>query len=205
MVEIIKPKNTLLENLSKRPAILWGSLIFLGAVVLIYAGLYFYSLSIQNEITSLNGRIAQAQSKIKSQDSVNVINFINQSDLIKQALIAHNYFSSFFGILESLVNQKVSLAKITIDAQKNFVDIEGLAQNYTYLAKEIVALRSNQKVIGVDVSQISLTPRGLNFRLLANVNNEIFKVPSFTISTSTPPTSVIISTTTPSTPLTPRR
>lgn len=188
MVEIItKPKNTFIENFPKKPIILWSTLIFLGAVLAVYGGLYFYSSSLKKDINNLKERIAQAQIKAQSQESLEVVNFINKSELVKQVLASHVYFSGFFGILESLINQKVALSKINVSAEKKFFDIEGLAQSYTHLAKEIVALRTNKNIEGVEVSQISLNPRGLSFRISAMVNSDIFRIPGFIIATSTLP------------------
>ncbi|MEK7198052.1 MAG: hypothetical protein AAB648_01135, partial [Patescibacteria group bacterium] len=63
-----------------------------------------------------------------------------------------------------------------VDADKNkgLFQLKGTAQNYTALAKQIVALRSSEDIKSLEVRGINFGTNGLDFDIITGVDSKIF-------------------------------
>ena len=64
--------------------------------------------------------------------------------------------------------------KIDADKEKGFIQLKGTAQNYTALAKQIVALRSNKNIKSLEIKGINFSTNGLEFEITAGADPKIF-------------------------------
>lgn len=175
MIEITSKNPAFEQNLPSWRWLLWVSIAVLVIVVLAYFGLRFYLIQLHNQAADLNNRIKTAAALVNPQDEETIIRFNNSLDSLSSLFKNHTYFSNFFNLIGSLTYPKISYRSFQADAVKNNFQVQGAAQSYSALAKQIVAFRNNPFVKGVDISGIVFGPTGLQFNLKIDVQPEIFR------------------------------
>jgi hypothetical protein len=172
MVEITpsKPKITL-------PAWhwpLWVSLALFFLAAAIFISLQIYLSRIQADIVSVNNQIKEEAAKVSADDET-VIARLNDSLAAFNGLMAnHSYFSQLLGLIGSFTYSKVSFSKFDADKDLLTLQLKGSAQNYTALAKQMVALRENENIENLDVKSITFGTSGLEFELSMILDPKIF-------------------------------
>ena len=64
--------------------------------------------------------------------------------------------------------------KFDVDREKGTMQLKGSAQNYTALAKQMVALRENENIKSLEVKGINFGTSGLDFELMMFLDPKIF-------------------------------
>ena len=172
MVEIISQKPKISLPTWRWPLWLSIALFFLSIAAFIF--LKVYLSQIQAEIININNQIKTEAAKVNADDE-NTVVYLNDSFGAFSALVAnHSYFSNVFDIIGSLTYQKVVFTKFDADRKTGLIQLKGIAQNYTALAKQMVALRENADVKNLEVKGINFSTNGLEFELLAGVEPQLF-------------------------------
>lgn len=174
MVEIAPKHLIISQALPSWRWLLWVSIALLMLTISAYFGLRFYLARLQAEVISLNGKIKEAAAAVNAQDEETVIKFNDSLNVIQGLFANHSYFSNFFNALNSATYPKIFYYSAQADANKNIIQLQGKTQSYTALAKQIVALRANPMVQGVEVASITFTTEGLQFSLKVDVKSDIF-------------------------------
>lgn len=175
MVEFAPKSPSLAQALPTWRWLLWASIALFIIVILGYIGLRFYLAQLQNEAVGLNNQIEEAAAAVNIQDEQTVLRFNDSLNAIRNLFANHTYFSSFFNLINSSTYPKVIYRSLRADAIKNEIQLQGTAQSYTALAKQIVALRDLSFIKGVAVSGIKFLTEGLQFSLDIEVKPEIFR------------------------------
>lgn len=175
MVEITPKAPTLEKTLPSWRWLLWASLALLIAVILVYVGLRVYLSQLYNEVIDLNNRIREAAAQVNIQDEQTVVQFNDSLNSLKGLFANHTYFSKFFALVNSSTHPRVSYRSIQADGAKNNIQLQGVTQSYSILAKQIVAFRSSPLINGVEVTGITFTTAGLQFILKIEVKPDIFR------------------------------
>ena len=74
----------------------------------------------------------------------------------------------------ALTHKRVVFTRFDADREKGIIQLKGTAQNYTALAKQIVALRENENFKSMEIKGINFGINGLDFDLMAGVAPELF-------------------------------
>ncbi len=172
MVEIIPQKPKISLPTWHWP--LWLSLALFFLSIAAFISLKVYLAQIQAEIVNINNQIKIETAKVNADDENTVVH-LNDSLGVFSALVSnHSYFSNVFDIIGSLTYQKVVFTKFDADRETGIIQLKGTAQNYTALAKQMVALRGNVNVNNLEVKGINFSANGLEFELLAGVDSQFF-------------------------------
>lgn len=174
MVEIIpqKPKISLIMPTWRWP--LWVSVVLLFLSVGSFVALKVYLAKIQKNIIDIGNEIKTEAAKVSADDEVAVSSLNDSLNTFKDLVKNHAYFSDIFNLIGSLTHSRVVFTKVDIDREKNLIQLKGVAQNYSFLAKQMVAFRENKDVKGLDVKGINFSTSGLDFELQMAVDPKIF-------------------------------
>lgn len=172
MVEIIhqKPKMTL-------PSWhwhLWFSFIIFFLSIFSFMFLKFYLSQVRTDIADVNSKIRTESSKINSNDKNTVLRLNDSLNIFSDIAANHSYFSEFFDSLDSLTHTRVIFTKIDVDKDLGIVQLRGIVQSYSVLAKQMVALREYKNINNLEVKGINFSTNGLEFELTLGVDSKIF-------------------------------
>lgn len=172
MVEITPQKPKLVLPTWRWP--LWLSLIIFFLSIAVFIALKVYLAQIQAEIISINNQIKTEAGKVSADDENTVVRLSDSLIAFNGIVSNHSYFSGVFGLIGSLTHSRAVFTKFDADRDKGIINLKGAAQNYTVLAKQMVALRENQYVKALEVKGINFGNTGLEFELTLGVDSQLF-------------------------------
>lgn len=172
MVEITPQKSKLILPGWHWPLWLSFSMFFLSVLSLIF--LRVYLVKIHEEIISINDQIKNEAGKVSVDDENTVIRLSDSLTALGGIVSNHSYFSGVFDSIGSLTHSKTVFTKFDADRDKNIINLKGLAQSYTVLAKQMVVLRENDYVKSLEVKGINFGNAGLEFELTIGVDPTMF-------------------------------
>ena len=172
MVEITSQKPKIVITAWHWP--LWVSLVLFLVAGGIFMFLKIYLFKIQSDTSDINNQIKAESSKVNVDDENTMVRISNTVAVFKAAVANHSYFSDFFSLVNSLTHKRVVFTKIDADKEKSQFQVRGIAQNYTTLAKQMVALRENKSVKSLEVKGINFSSKGLEFELTVGADPAIF-------------------------------
>ncbi len=172
MVEIIPQKPKISLPTWRWP--LWLSLALFFLSIAAFISLKVYLARIQAEIVSINNQIKTEAAKVNVDDENTVVHLNDSLGAFSALVSGHSYFSNVFDVISSLTYQKVVFTKFDADRETGIIQLKGMAQNYTALAKQMVALREQANVKNLEVKGINFGANGLEFEFLAGVDSQFF-------------------------------
>ena len=172
MVEITLKKPKLILSSWHWPLRFSLFLFFLS--VFIYIGLKAYLAQIQAEIISINNQIKIETNKVSVDDENAVVRLSDSLAALGGIVSNHSYFSDVFSLVGSLTPSRTVFTKFDADRDKGIINLRGLAQSYTVLAKQMVALRENEHIKSLEVKGINFGNTGLEFELMLGVDSKLF-------------------------------
>ena len=172
MVEITPQKSKLVLPSWRWP--LWLSLSLLFLSVGVFIALKVYLAQIQAEIISINNQIKTEAGKVSADDENAVVRLSDSLAALGGIVSNHSYFSGVFSLIGSLTHSRTVFTKFDADRDKNVINLKGLSQSYTVLAKQMVALRENDYIKSLEVKGINFGNTGLEFELTMGVDPQIF-------------------------------
>ena len=174
MVEITPQKLKISAVLPTWRWPLWVSVILLFLSVGGFISLKVYLAEIQKNIINIGNEIKMEAAKVSVDDETAIGGLNDSLNTFKDMVKNHAYFSDIFNLIGSLAHSRVVFTKVDIDREKNLIQLKGVAQNYTSLAKQMVAFRENKDIKGLDVKGISFSTSGLDFELQMTVDPQLF-------------------------------
>ncbi|MEK7087442.1 MAG: hypothetical protein AAB958_01935, partial [Patescibacteria group bacterium] len=153
---------------------LWFSLTLFFLSIISFIGLKVYLSQLEADITLINNQIKAEAAKISVDDENTVIRLNNSLDAFSKLIASHSNFYNFFSLIESLTYSRVVFTKVDADKNKGLFQLKGTAQNYTALAKQIIALRSSEDIKSLEVRGINFGTNGLDFDIITGVDSKIF-------------------------------
>lgn len=172
MVEIISQKPKISLPTWRWP--LWISLALFFLSIAAFIFLKVYLAQIQAEIVNINNQIKTEAAKINVDDENTVVHLNDSLSAFSTLVSNHSYFSNVFDVIGPLTYQKVVFTKFDADRDTGIIQLKGIAQNYTALAKQMVALREHSNVKNLEVKGINFGANGLEFELLTGVDSQFF-------------------------------
>ncbi|OGD24792.1 hypothetical protein A2819_00930 [Candidatus Azambacteria bacterium RIFCSPHIGHO2_01_FULL_40_24] len=172
MVEITPQKPKLILPNWSWPLWLSFSLFFLSIFAFLF--LKVYLARIQEEIVNINNQIKTEVGKVSVDDENAVIRLSDSLAALGGIISNHSYFSNVFSLVGSLTYSKAVFIKFDADRDTGIINLRGLTQSYTALAKQIVALRENEYVKNLEIKGINFGNTGLEFELTLGVDPAMF-------------------------------
>lgn len=172
MVEIIPQKPKISLPTWRWP--LWLSVAAFFLSIAAFISLKVYLSQIQAEVININNQIKIEAAKVNADDENTMVHLSDSFNVFSGLVSNHSYFSNIFDVIGSLTYQKVVFTKFDADRETGIIQLRGIAQNYTALAKQMVALRENANVKNLEVKGINFGANGLEFELLTGVDSQLF-------------------------------
>ena len=172
MVEITPQKQKIYTITWRWP--LWVSLILFFLILAAFIFFKVYLSRIEADIVNINYQIKAEAAKVSKGDETTVANLSDSLNAFSGLVVNHSYFSKLLELIGSLTYSKVVFTKFDADREKSTMQLKGSAQNYTALAKQIVALRENENIKSLEVKGINFGTSGLDFELTLGVDPKIF-------------------------------
>ena len=172
MVEIIPQKPKISLPTWRWP--LWVSIALFFLSIAAFIFLKVYLSQIQAKIVNIDNQIKTEAAKVNADDENTVAHLSDSFNVFSGLFSNHSYFSNVFDVIGSLTYQRVVFTKFDANRETGIIQLKGTAQNYTSLAKQMVALRENTNVKSLEVKGISFGVNGLEFELLAGVEPKLF-------------------------------
>ncbi|MBI4919745.1 hypothetical protein HY838_00355 [Candidatus Azambacteria bacterium] len=172
MVEIIPQKPKISLPTWRWPLWVSVTLIFLSIAIFIF--LKVYLSKVQADIVDINNQIKISAAKVNVSDENTVAHLSDSLNVFSSLVGNHSRFSDVLNTIGMLTHQKITFIKFDADRKTNLIQLKGIAQNYTTLAKQMVALRENANVKSVEVKGINFSTNGLEFELSVGVDPQLF-------------------------------
>lgn len=153
---------------------LWVSFGLFFLAVAAFISLQIYLSRIQADIVSINDQIKTEAARVSADDETTVARLSDSLAAFSGLMANHSYFSKLLELVGSLTYSKASFAKFDADKDLLTMQFKGSAQNYTALAKQMVALRENENIKSLDVKNINFGTNGLEFELSMIIDPKIF-------------------------------
>ncbi len=153
---------------------LWVSIVLVFLSAAAFISLNVYLAQIQTEIIGINNQIKAEAAKVNAGDEETILRLNDSLGAFGGLAANHSYFSNMLETVGALTYKNVVFTKLDADREKGIVQFRGVAQNYTALAKQIVALRENENFKSMEVKGINFGTNGLEFELMAGVVSELF-------------------------------
>lgn len=153
---------------------LWMSLILFFSAVIAFIGLKVYLSQLQTDLNSINDQIKSEMTQVSVKDENTVLRLNDTLKSFNELAVHHSYFSQLLDLVGSHTYSKVVFTKFNADRENSMLQLRGVTQNYTALAKQILALREDENIKGLEVKEINFGAAGLNFELLMTIDQKIF-------------------------------
>lgn len=172
MVEIVSQKPKISIPAWQWP--LWVSIALFLLSVGAFAGLNIYLSQIRAGAEDIGKQIKVEAAKVSPKDAEAIARLNDSLGNFNKLILEHVSFAKVLDTVGSLTYQKVTFTDFASDREKNSIQLKGIAQNYTALAKQIVALRKNENIKGLSIKGISFSDKGLSFDIVAEVDPKLF-------------------------------
>lgn len=172
MVEIVSQKPKISLPTWQWP--LWVSAGLFLLSIIAFAALKVYLSQLQAENVIINNQIKVEAAKINANDADTMARLSDSLGAFNKLIPVLSRFSNVLDIVGSITYQRVVFTKFDANREKNTIQLKGTAQNYTALAKQIVALRENKNIKGLEIKGINFGDKGLDFEISADVEPQLF-------------------------------
>ena len=172
MVEIVSQKPKISIPAWQWP--LWVAIALFLLTVAAFAGLNIYLSQIRAEVENISNQIKIEAAKVSPKDAEAIARLNDSLGNFNKLILEHISFAKVLDTIGAVTYQKVVFTDFASDREKNSVQLKGIAQNYTALAKQIVALRKNENIKGLAIKGIGFGDKGLSFDIMAEVDPKLF-------------------------------
>jgi len=162
---------------------LWNIFIFsvvvFGSVLLLFLGMQFgYEAFLNNELTRLQSEIDVVSSQVSADDQKRLTAFYSQAYNIQKLFNDHTLITKLFTFLEESANTRVFYTNMSFAADSNALNVQGEAESYEVVARQLEALRQRPEVKEVLLTSSGDEARGagVSFSLRVLLNKSLTKM-----------------------------
>ena len=155
-----------------------GGLLLLGLLLLSWGGLKFYNRALNSQAVKVRQEYAKVFGNTEQELAKKVVDLESRMTLVQSALKNHVYSSEFFNRLSAATLSQVQWVSCELTLKKeNKAVLKGRTASYSTLAKQILALQSNDSGFSnVQASGISLDKAGgVGFSVSLNLDPKILQ------------------------------
>jgi hypothetical protein len=149
-----------------------------------FLGVFGYRKYLEKKIDSLSASLEEIKSEIEPNFIVEITNFAERIKAGEEILSNHIAASSIFRFIEKNTLNKVSFSNFSFSIQKpsgrilkakNIVSMNGVAENFSILAKQLDVLKNNPFIEQAEFSNFNLLPDGnINFLVKLTISQSLF-------------------------------
>lgn len=134
-----------------------GGLVFLAVSLLLAAGVFVYSLTLDSQLSNLEQDIAGERSKIASLSEIELdaTDLERRVEALAKILDEKIYFSDLLDTLAKAVPADVAIAEVTVPSEEA-VSVSGTSRSYVSLAKFLLNLKDAGLFETVELRSVSL-------------------------------------------------
>lgn len=142
-----------------RPLYHGGAVLLL--VILIFAGLKFYTSYLTSGLAEIEGEFNLIENQRDRQFEQEVLKLNKQFSLVGNTLKGHLIWSNVLSSVQSRIPSQIQIRSLLGDTNEAKLEISGRALNYTTVAKQIAALLSYESVTDVTLDKVSVFSSGV--------------------------------------------
>ena len=137
-----------------------AGIILLFLIAVVWAGLFFYNKSLSQEKEALDQKMVEFKKEENKEMVAKIISLENGITLAKGLLAAHKYPSKIFTFLEETTISNVVWEDFSFDEKNTEILLDGRAQTFSVIAKQIAILEGDERVSSISVSGAQLDQAG---------------------------------------------
>ena len=175
MVQELIPKEKL-----KTPSFI--NFLFYSSLVLViilgacYLGIRIKISSIKSQIEETKIDVAKIEIEGDKETERQVLDYQEKINDFSKLFNKHKIASSFLGFLRGSTHPKVSFSTLDLNVETAQVILGGETENFKTLGEQILYLKENRFIKGLDLSKLALGKEGdVNFDINLSLDPEIFK------------------------------
>ncbi len=151
------------------------SLVVIFFVLAVYAGSYAYRQSLFAQAQTIDDQLASLEKQRDKEKEKRFIDFQKQLNVVGPLLAAHVNWSEALGKIQRLMEPKVQVNSLHAEVLKQVVSIEGFADSYSTVAKQVAALYNEPAITDIVLNKISSISTGkIKFDMVLKFNTERF-------------------------------
>jgi len=140
--------------------LLFLAFIFVGLILAIYGGLYFYKGTQKTKLDDIDNQLVANEKARSKTDEEKLLALKNSIAAIGPVLSGHVKWSEALTHIQGLVNPKVKFDTLSVNLSKKEYSFKGYAANYATIAKQIAAFYADSAITDLSVGKITSQPDG---------------------------------------------
>jgi len=174
MVQELIPKEKI-KTSSIIHTLFLSSLIFLFILGGSYVFLKFKNSSIRSDIKDADDQIIKIKAERNNDMERYIFSAQKKINDFSEIFKKHRITSNFFTLADGISYEKVRFLELNLNTETKNVFLRGETENFDTLGKQMLNLKKNDFVKGLDISNISLNKEGkVNFTVNFSLDSEIF-------------------------------
>jgi len=151
-----------------------GGVVF-ALVVVLTIGIYIYQNILETRLASLDADIVALEQQRNKPAEQNILIFNKKMSMLLDLLDKHTHWTTGFSKIEGLAQSQIQLSSVTAALAENKIGFEGVAANYTTIARQIAAFLSDESINDVKLNKINTLSNGrLGFSMQIVFNRSKF-------------------------------
>lgn len=145
---------------------LYSGIALLSLVLAIFAAVYLYNRSLEEQMASYDNRLSGLESKRNKSDEQDLLAFSKQAGLMTTALANHIFWTQALAKISSLTQNQVQVKSLSASVDKKEVILTANAANYSTIARQVASFISDDSIADVNVGEMKTQTSGrLEFTL----------------------------------------
>ncbi len=171
--------------ISIKPTLTLAITLIVGALV-IYFGLIGISLYMGGKLSNIKNQVTFLQSQEDVAKENSMADFSNRLDTLSTILNEHIYFSRIFPFISRITLPQVVYGSFQADATTGSLKLDGAADSFSTMAKQLVLFYDNNQIKSVDISNIKIGQNGgVTFSVNLSIDPSIYTEASIIPTTMT--------------------
>ena len=133
---------------------------FIGLLILVTGGLYFWKYTLNNQAKAFNTELQNLTSQRDVSLENRLKNLNSVLEIFKGVLDEHRYWTQFFKVLEDKTLNTVTFKSLEASDADNIINLAGSAPSYSALAQQVKIFEDTPSIVSVTSSNIALSAEG---------------------------------------------
>ncbi len=129
-------------------------------ILLISGGLWLYSSSLSNKISSQDEQLAALEKQRDKKTEQNLIILSKQIEITNQILKNHTYWSAGFSKIESALQNNIQFKSFSAILSEKSMSIRAFSDSYTTIAKQLAAFVADDSIKDITLDGVSTLSSG---------------------------------------------
>lgn len=139
---------------------------FIGLLLLIAGGLYFWKYQLNNQAKAFNAELQNLTSQRDISLENRLKNLNSVLEIFKGVLDEHKYWTQFFEVLELKTLNTVTFKALEASEKDGIINLAGSAPSYGVMAQQVKIFEDTPNIVSVTSSNVGLATDGkVNFGL----------------------------------------